>query len=182
MVNRILRAAGKRRIPMVLGMPLSTFTMVHVLISLVGIVSGFIVLFGLLTGRSLDRVTIVFLASTVLTSATGFLFLFEKLLPSHVVGIISLLVLAVAVAARYAFHLARAWRWIYAVTATLALYFNVFVLIAQSFQKIPALKAMAPTQTEPAFKIAQLLALAIFVALGTMAVKRFRPSARAAGA
>jgi hypothetical protein len=164
---------------MVLGMPLATFTLVHVVISLIGIGSGFIVLFGLVSSRAFDRVTIVFLTSTALTSATGFLFPFEKLLPSHVVGIISLLVLAVAIAARYAFHLSRAWRWVYAVAATLAVYLNVFVLIVQSFQKIPALKAMAPTETEPAFKIAQLVVLAIFIALGMMAVKRFRPSASA---
>jgi hypothetical protein len=166
---------------MVLGMPLSTFALVHVVISLIGIGSGFIVLFGLVSGRRFDRVTIVFLASTALTSTTGFLFPFEKLLPSHVVGTISLLVLAVAIAARYVFHLSRAWRWIYAVTATLALYLNVFVLVVQSFQKIPGLKAMAPTQTEPAFKIAQLVVLVIFIALGTMAVKRFRPASAVAG-
>lgn len=160
-------------------MTLSAFTLVHVLISLIGIASGFVVLFGLLTGRGFDRMTIVFLVTTVLTSATGFLFPFEKLLPSHVVGIISLVVLAVAIAARYAFHLSGAWRWIYVVAATLALYFNVFVLVAQSFQKIPALKALAPTQTEPAFKIAQLVVLVIFIALGTLAVKRFRPGTRA---
>src|SRR5713101_2809872 len=130
---------------MILGMSTATYTLLHVLISLVGIVSGLIVMYGFLTGKRLDGLTAVFLTTTVLTSVTGFGFPFEHLLPSHKVGIISLVILAVAILARYGLHLAGAWRWIYAVCATMALYLNVFVLVVQSFEKVPALKAMAPT-------------------------------------
>jgi hypothetical protein len=162
---------------MMLGMSLATFTVVHVLISLVGILSGFVVLFGMLGGRRLDSWTGLFLATTVLTSVTGFGFPFEHLLPSHIVGIISLAVLAIAVAARYAFHLGGAWRSIYAVGATLALYLNVFVLVVQSFLKVPTLHALAPMGNEPPFLIAQLVVMAGFLALGTLATKRFRHAA-----
>jgi uncharacterized membrane protein SirB2 len=112
--------------------------------------------------------------STALTSVTGFGFPFDHLLPPHKVGIISLVVLTIAVFARYKFHLAGSWRWIYGVGAVLALYFNVFVLVVQLFLKVPALKAMAPTQSEPPFVAAQLIVLALFIALGIFAVKRFR--------
>jgi len=158
---------------MILGMSTSTFTLLHVLISLSGIGSGFIVVYGLLTGKRLDGWTAIFLATTVLTSLTGFLFPVEHLLPSHVVGIISLVVLAVAILARYALHLAHAWRWIYVVCAVLALYLNSFVAVVQSFLKVPALKALAPTQKEPPFLIAQLIVMAIFIVLGTFGVKKF---------
>jgi len=126
---------------------MTTFTFVHVVLSLVGIFSGFVVVFGLIAAKRLDIWTAVFLASTVATSVTGFLFPFEHFLPSHGVGILSLVVLAVAILARYAFHLAGAWRRIYAVSAVIALYLNVFVLIVQLFQKVPALETMAPTQS-----------------------------------
>lgn len=159
---------------MILGMTISTFTLVHVALSLAGIGSGFIVVYGLLTGKQLDGWTAVFLATTVLTSATGFLFPVEHLLPSHIVGIISLLVLAVAIIARYGIHLAGAWRSIYVVSAVLALYLNSFVAVVQSFLKVPALKALAPTQKEPPFLVAQLVVMAIFVVLGIFAVKKFR--------
>ena len=132
---------------------LRTFTIVHVALSLVGIGSGFVVLFGLLTAKRFDGWTALFLASTVATSVTGFGFPFDHLLPSHVVGVISLLVLGVVMVARYALHLTGAWRWIYVVGAVLALYLNVFVLIVQAFQKVPALKSMAPTQSEPPFTV-----------------------------
>jgi hypothetical protein len=166
---------------MILGMATSTFTFVHVALSLVGICSGFVVVFGLLTGKRLDGWTVLFLVSTVATSVTGFGFPFDHLLPSHKVGILSLLVLAVAILARYALHLAGAWRRIYVVGAAIALYLNFFVLIVQAFQKVPALKAMAPTQSEPPFLVAQLVVLALFVALAIVAVKRFRdPSIRTA--
>jgi hypothetical protein len=165
---------------MIFGMTLSTFTTVHVVLSLVGIFSGFVVLIGLLGGKRLDGLTALFLVSTVLTSATGFLFPVDHFLPSHGVGIISLVVLAVAILARYAFHLAGAWRWIYVVGAVVALYLNVFVLIAQAFLKVPALKAMAPTQSEPPFLIAQLVVMALFIALGIAAAKRFRNQLAAA--
>jgi hypothetical protein len=152
---------------------MTIFTLVHVLLSLVGIGSGFVVVFGLITAKRLDRWTTWFLATTVATSVTGFLFPFHKLLPSHIVGIVSLLVLAIAIVARYARHLIGAWRWLYAVNVVLALYLNVFVLIAQLFQKVPALKAIAPTQSEAPFLVAQLVVMALFVALGILAVKRF---------
>jgi len=155
-------------------MTTSTFTLVHVLLSLVGIGSGFLVVYGLLRGKRFDGATAIFLITTVLTSLTGFLFPFEHLLPSHVVGILSLVVLAVAILARYALHLAGAWRWIYVVSAVLALYLNVFVLVAQAFMKVPALKALAPTQSEPPFLVAQLVVMALFLVLGIFAVKRFQ--------
>lgn len=157
---------------MILGM--TTFTFVHVVLSLIGIFSGFVVVFGLLAGKWLDGWTALFLVSTVATSVTGFLFPFHRFLPSHGVGILSLLVLAIAILARYPFHLAGAWRRIYGVTAVISLYLNVFVLIAQAFQKVPGLKAMAPTQSEPPFLVAQAVALAVFVLLGIGAAIKFR--------
>ena len=159
---------------MIFGMSTSTFTLVHVLLSLVGIGSGVVVMYGLVTGKRLDSWTLLFLATTVATSATGFGFPFEHLLPSHKVGIISLLILGIAIPARYVFHLAGAWRWIYVVGATIALYLNVFVLVVQAFLKVPALKPLAPTQTEPPFLVAQVIVLAFFIVLGIFAVKRFR--------
>lgn len=160
---------------MILGMSTATYTFLHVLISLIGIGSGLIVMFGFLTGRQLNGMTAIFLATTVLTSLTGFGFPFDHLLPSHIVGIISLVVLAVAIPACYLFHFVGAWRWIYVVTASIALYLNVFVLIVQLFEKVPALKALAPTQKEPPFLVVQLLVMAVFVALTIVAVKRFHP-------
>ena len=170
---------------MILGMTTSTFTLVHVLISLVGIASGLVVVFGLLTGKPLDGWTALFLAATVATSLTGFAFPFDHLLPSHKVGIISLAVLAVAILACYAFHLSGAWRRIYVITAIAALYFNVFVGVVQSFLKVPALHSLAPKQTEPPFLVTQLVVLALFIVIAIMAVKRFhdepvRAAARAA--
>jgi hypothetical protein len=159
---------------MILGMSLSTFTLFHVVISLVGIGSGLLVLYGLLIGKRFDGGTAIFLLTTVLTSLTGFLFPFEHLLPSHVVGVISLVALAVAITARYALHLAHAWRRVYVVCAVLALYLNVFVLVVQVFLKVPAVHALAPTQKEPPFLVVQLIVMAIFVVLGIFAVKNFR--------
>ena len=154
---------------MILGMSTATYTFLHVLISLIGIGSGLVVMFGFITGTRLDNLTAVFLTTTVLTSVTGFGFPFDHLLPSHILGIISLVVLAIAIPARYVFNLADSLRWIYVVGASMALYLNVFVLIAQLFMKVPALKALAPTQSEPPFLVAQLLVL-----LGTiLAAKRF---------
>ncbi len=158
---------------MIWGMTTSTFTTVHVVVSLIGIATGLVVLFGLLTAKRFDGWTAIFLVTTVLTSVTGFGFPFEHLLPSHKVGIISLVLLAVAILARYGLHLAGAWRWIYAVCATMALYLNVFVLVVQSFEKVPALKAMAPTQSEPPFLVAQVIVLLLFIVLGIFAVKKF---------
>jgi hypothetical protein len=160
---------------MIWGMTTATFTALHVVISLIGIVTGLIVLYGLLNAKRLDGWTAIFLVTTVLTSVTGFGFPFDHLLPSHKVGIISLILLAIAILARYALHLAGAWRWIYVVCATMALYLNVFVLVVQSFEKVPALKAMAPTQSEPPFVVAQVIVLVVFVVLGFFAVKKFHP-------
>lgn len=157
---------------MILGMDSLTF--VHVVLSLIGIATGLIVFLGFVADAEMPGLTAVFLATTVLTSVTGFAFPFSKLLPSHIVGIISLVVLAVALYALYMARLSGSWRWIYVVTASCALYLNVFVLIAQLFQKVPALRAVAPTQSETPFVAAQGLTLAIFVALGYLAVRRFR--------
>jgi hypothetical protein len=157
-------------------MILRAYTIIHTLISLIGIVTGLIVLFGLLAGKRLDGWTKWFLITTVLTSVTGFFFPFHGFTPAIALGIMSLIVLAVAIFARYPRHLAGHWRWIYVVTSVIALYFNVFVLVVQTFEKIPALHAMAPTQTEPPFKLTQLFVLAIFVLLGTIAAIRFRPT------
>jgi hypothetical protein len=158
---------------MILGMTTSTFTLVHVLLSLVGIGSGFVVTLGFLSARRLDGWTALFLGTTVATSVTGFFFPFDHLLPSHEVGMISLVVLAVSILARYALHLVGAWRRIYVVAAEIALYLNVFVAVVQAFLKIPALKAMAPTQTEPPFLVAQIVVLLIFVGLTIGAAKKF---------
>ena len=153
---------------------LKTFTLVHVAISLVGIVSGLVVMCGLLAAKRLDRWTAVFLITTVATSVTGFFFPFHGFTPAIGVGILSMLVLAIAVFARYPGHLAGASRWIYVVSAMVALYFNVFVLIVQAFQKVPALRALAPTQTETPFLVAQMLTLVLFAVLTVAAAIRFR--------
>jgi hypothetical protein len=158
---------------MILGMSTATYTSLHVLISLIGIGSGLVVMSGFLTGKRLNGLTAIFLISTVLTSVTGFGFPFDHLLPAHKVGIISLIVLAIAITARYMFHLIGPWRWIYVIGAATALYLNVFVLVVQAFQKVPALKAMAPTQTEPPFLLAQLLVLIVYLGFTILAAKKF---------
>ncbi len=160
---------------MALGMSLATFTFIHVLISVVGIGSGLVVLYGLLVGKPLNRITAIFLISTLLTSVSGFGFPFDHLSPAHKLGMLSIAVLALAFPARYLFHMAGAWRWIYVVTAAIALYFNVFVLIVQSFEKVPSLKAAAPTQKEPPFLVAQLIVLIAFALLTILAAVRFHP-------
>jgi hypothetical protein len=151
---------------------LETYTLLHVVISLVGIASGLLVVGGMLAGRQLNGFTGLFLATTVATSATGYGFPFTHLLPSHVVGAISLAVLAVAIFARYARRLTGRWRITYVVCAVAALYFNVFVLVVQSFLKVPGLHEMAPTQTEPPFAIVQLIVLVTFIVLGVLAARR----------
>lgn len=153
---------------------LTAITFIHVAISLVGIASGFVALFGLLGNRPLNGWTTLFLVSTAATSLTGFAFPVERLLPSHIVGIISLVVLAVAFSARYRFHLAGGWRWAYVISSTTAFYLNVFVGIVQAFQKIPVLKAVAPTQSELPFAFTQLVVLAIFFVAAILAGFRFR--------
>jgi hypothetical protein len=159
---------------MILGMTTSTYTLLHVVISLIGIGSGLLVVYGLLTNQRFNGATGIFLATTVATSVTGFGFPFDHLLPSHKVGIISLVVLAIAILARYGFHLAGPWRRIYVISGVMALYLNVFVLGVQSFLKVPALHALAPTQTEMPFLVTQLVVLLIFVGLTVFAAKRFR--------
>lgn len=158
---------------MILGMTISTLTIVHVLISFAGIGSGLVVVYGLLTGKRFDTWTAIFLVTTILTSLTGFLFPVQHLLPSHIIGITSLVVLGVAVLARYGRQMERAWRWIYAVCAVLALYLNVFVAVVQSFVKIPTVHSLAPTQKEPPFLVVQIVVMAIFVVIGIFAVKKF---------
>jgi hypothetical protein len=153
---------------------LKTFTLIHVVISLIGIASGFVVLFGLLTGRRMGGWTALFLVSTVATSVTGFGFPLKHFGAPHWVGVISLVVLAVAIFARYIRHLAGAWRWIYVVGAVVSLYLNIFVGVVQAFQKIPALSAVAPTQTEPPFMLTQLVVLALFILLAIVAARKFR--------
>ena len=160
---------------MILGMSLAAFTQLHVAISLIGIVTGLVVVFGMLGSKRMPGWTALFLATTVLTSVTGFLFPFEKLLPSHIVGIISLVVLAIALIALYGYRAVGSWRWIYVVSALLALYFNVFVLVVQGFAKVPALKQLAPAQTEPPFVAAQGVVLLIFIVLTVAAIRAFRP-------
>jgi hypothetical protein len=160
---------------MILGMSLATFTLVHVLISLAGIAAGLVVLLRMLLRRGLDIWNLVFLVTTIATSVTGFMFPFKTFGPAHTVGVISLVVLTVALAALYAGHLTGAWRWIYAVTAVFALYLNVFVLVVQLFGKVPGLHKFAPTGAEPPFAVAQGAVLLLFLGLGTLAVKRFQP-------
>jgi uncharacterized membrane protein len=153
---------------------MTPFTLFHVILSLIGIFSGLVVALGLLTAKRLNGWTAIFLITTALTSITGFLFPFHRFLPSHALGIISVIVLVPAFAARYVFRLEGAWRRTYSVTAMIALYLNVFVLVAQLFMKVPALKALAPTQTEAPFKLAQLAVLLVFLVLTILATIRFR--------
>jgi hypothetical protein len=161
---------------MILGMTIAVFTKLHVAISLIAIAAGFLAFFGLLAGRKFPLLNGIFLALTALTSITGFLFPFKGITPGIVIGILSMIVLALAAWARYVGHLAGAWRGTYIISAALALYFNVFVFIVQSFEKAPALKALAPTQTEWPFKMVQLAALVLFVALTVLAFRRYRPA------
>ena len=158
-----------------MGLDPSVLTPVHVAISLAAIAAGFVVLYGLVTARPMSGWTAVFLATTAATSLSGFLFPFERFLPSHAVGIVSLLIFPATVFALYGRRLAGRWRAAYVVTAVVLLYLNVFVLVAQGFQKVPALKALAPTQSEPPFAAAQGTVLVFFVAATVLAVRRFRP-------
>lgn len=153
---------------------ITTFTLIHVVLSVVGILAGLVVAGGLVAGKRLDGWIGLFLVTTVLTNVTGFGFPFRTLLPSHILGGLSLLLLPVAIAARYWKHLTGAWRQVFVVSTVVALYFNVFVLLVQLFQKTPALIVMAPTQKEPPFLVTQLLVLALFVWLGRAAIRGFR--------
>jgi len=162
---------------MILGLSVSAFTMLHVVLSLVGIFSGAVVLFNMFSSKYLKGWTAVFLAATVLTSVTGFFFPSDRILPSHIVGIVSLIALAIAIFALYVYQVAGAWRWVYVASALLALYLNVFVGVAQAFLKVPFLNALAPTQSDPPFIIAQAIVMVGFVVLGVIAVRSFHPKA-----
>ena len=157
------------------GIPTEVFLQLHVVLSLIGIVAGLVVLHGLVTGKLFGGWTALFLVTTILTAVTGFPLAPFGLDPARIIGILLLVLLAVAVLALYAFHLAGAWRWIYVVAAVMSLYLNCFVAVVQSFQKIAFLRALAPTQSEPPFLIAQVAVLAAFVVLGALAVIRFHP-------
>ncbi len=167
---------------MILGMSTASFTLLHVLISLVGIGSGLVVMYGLLTASRFDRWTLLFLATTAATSLTGFAFPNQHITPGIAIGVLSIVILAIATVARYGLRMNGAWRPIYVLAASFALYFNVFVFVVQSFEKVSALRALAPTQTEPPFAIAQLVILISFVLLTVLAVKRFRPTSATARA
>ena len=155
-------------------MILDIFTLFHVALSLVGIAAGVVVLAGLLVAERRDGWTSVFLITTAATSVTGFMFPFHGFTPGIAIGILSVIILAIAIPARYHFHLAGAWRRTYVITAVLALYLNVFVLVVQLFRRVPALKAIAPTQSEPPFAVTQLAVLVLFLVLGTLATIRFQ--------
>jgi hypothetical protein len=157
---------------MILGMSIPAFLTLHVTLSLIGIVSGLAAAYGMVRGRYPAAMTAIFLATTILTSATGFPLPPYGFDPPRVVGTLSLVLLALAVAGLYVFKLAGRWRGIYIGTALAALYLNCFVAVIQSFQKIPAVNALAPTQTEPPFAIAQIVVLLAFVALGVVAIRR----------
>ena len=156
-------------------MILQIYTIIHTLISLIAIFTGIVVVFGMLAGAQLNGWTKWFLITAVATTVTGFFFPFHGFTPAIGLGIISLPFLALTIYARYPKRLGGAWRWIYAIGAVICLYFNLFVLVVQLFEKVPALHAMAPTQTEPPFKFTQLVVLALFVLLGIVAAIRFRP-------
>ena len=137
--------------------------------------AGFVVLYGMFGSKKLDSWTGLFLATTVLTSVTGFFFPFDHILPSHIFGVISLILLAIAIFAFYSRRLMGSWRWTYVASAIAALYLNAFVAVAQAFLKVPALKVLAPTGGEPPFLIAQGVLLVVFIALGVVAIKAFHP-------
>ncbi len=162
---------------MILGMSLAAFTQFHVILSLVGIVAGIVVAFAMLNSRRMPALTAIFLVTTVATSITGFMLPFEAFGPPEIVGVISLVVLAAALLALYVYKLAGPWRWIYVACAMFALYLNVFVGVVQTFQKVPFFTALAPTQKEPPFAVAQGIVLLVFIGLGIVAARKFRPAA-----
>lgn len=161
------------------GMSVSAFTELHVLISIVGLVTGFVTVAGMLRSQWLIHWNQSFLITTIATSLTGFMF-HSAFGPAHVIGWISLLVLAIALVALYVFKLRGRWRWVYSTAATSALYLNCFVAVVQSFQKVPLLHEIAPTQSAPAFAIAQGIVLVGFVVFGILAARRFVAAPHAA--
>ena len=164
---------------MILGMSTAAFTLLHVVISLIAIACGGVVTIGLWRAQRVPGWTAVFLVTTIATSVTGFFFHSKSFGAPHVVGVISLVILAIALIALYGYRLAGPWRWIYVASALAAFYLNVFVAVVQAFQKLPSLRALAPTGSEPPFAVAQLLVLAGFIALGVVAARRFHPGAPA---
>jgi hypothetical protein len=160
---------------MILGMSVAAFTLLHVMISLLGIASGFLVVGGMFGSNRMPALTAIFLITTIATSVTGFMFPSAAIGPPHIVGAISLVVLAFTLVALYGYRLAGRWRWVYVSTAIAALYLNTFVGVVQAFQKIPALNVLAPKGSEPPFAIAQGLVFALFLGLGVMAVRKFHP-------
>jgi hypothetical protein len=158
-------------------MPMTTFTTIHVLLSLMGVVSGLVVLFGLITANAMSRWTLLFLVTTLATSVTGFFFPFHGFTPALGVGTLSVFILIAAIGARYRFRLMDGWRWVYVVGAVTALYFNSFVLVVQAFLKIPGLHVLAPTGSEGPFVLAQALVLAFYLVTGALAIKGFRHAA-----
>jgi hypothetical protein len=161
---------------MVLGMTLTAYTILHVVLSIIGIATGLVAVGGLLAGHRLPVTTAIFLITTLATTLGGFLFPFNGFTPAIGVGIISTLVILVTIAARYVYRLQGAWRWIYVGGAVIALYLNSFVLVVQSFLKVPSLNIYAPTGSEPPFAITQGIVLAVFIVLGVLSVMRFRPA------
>jgi hypothetical protein len=156
---------------------LQAYTLFHVVLSLVGIAAGFVIFYGMLRGQRLDRWTALFLSATIATSITGFGFPFNGITPGIILGVLSLIALAIAVWARYYRRMAGGWRTTFVISALVAQYFNVFVLIVQAFQKVPGLHALAPTQAEPPFAVAQGLNLLAFIISGFLCVHRFRGAA-----
>jgi hypothetical protein len=159
------------------GIPTTSFLQIHVVLSLIGIASGLIALYGLLSGKMLAGWTALFLATTVLTSVTGFPLPPFGFDPPRAIGILSLVLLALAIFGLYVRHLAGLWRSVYIVTALVALYLNSFVGVVQAFQKLSFLHSLAPTQSEPPFIVAQLAVLIAFVVFGILALRRFHPLA-----
>lgn len=156
-----------------LGLSFHAFTFVHVMLSLVGIVAGLFVVGGFTAGRRLDGWIGIFLVTTLLTNITGFLFPFTRLLPSHILGGLSLVIIPVSMFALYGKHLKGSWKKIFVLTAVTALYFNVFVLIAQMFTKIPSFIVLSPTQQSPIFGASQLVLLVMFILIGRSAKRGF---------
>ncbi|HEX5507597.1 MAG TPA: hypothetical protein VFX37_03755 [Pseudolabrys sp.] len=160
---------------MILGMSLTTFTILHVIICFIGLVAGLVVVFGMFGSKRLNGWTAVFLIFTILISVTGFMFPIHGFTPALATGVVSSIILAAAVLGLYVFRLNGAWRWIYVAGAVAALYLNVFVLIVQSFQKVAVLRDLAPTQTETPFLVTQIAALVLFLAFAMLALIKFHP-------
>jgi uncharacterized membrane protein len=161
---------------MTLGMSTPTFTLIHVIISISGIFTGLVVVYEMTHGRDKTGWTAIFLLSTVLTSITGFFFHSKQIGPPHILGVASLVVLAVVIPALYVYHLSGSWRWMYIVGSVLALYFNAFVAVVQAFQKLPFLSGLAPTQSEPPFLVVQFAVLIAFVITAIVSLRMFHPT------